>query len=108
MKSKISQENRKNFSANCQNCYHSLLRSKHPPEIGAKYNYDGKDAPPFPPDFSGDTSLKKYLEPEILIESDHPDIVVMAKSITDGAPDSWEAAVRLSKWVGKEVWLART
>ena len=66
-------------------------------------HYDGKGAPPFPPDFTGDSSLKKYLEPELLIESDHPDIVSMAKSITDGAADSWEASVRLSKWVGKEI-----
>ena len=66
-------------------------------------HYDGKSAPPFPPDFSGDATLKNYIEPEMLIESDHPDIVAMAKSITDGSADSWEAVIRLSEWVGKEI-----
>ncbi len=65
--------------------------------------YDGQGAPPFPPDFKDNEALKKYLEPELLIESDHPEIIAKAKEITAGAADSWDAAVRLSKWVGHEV-----
>ena len=65
--------------------------------------YDGTDAPAFPPDFSDNESLNKYLEPEIFIESDHPEIIALAEEITTGSKDSWEAAVRLSEWVGKEI-----
>jgi hypothetical protein len=65
--------------------------------------YDGTDAPAFPPDFSDNESLNKYLKPEIFIESDHPEIIALAEEITTGSKDSWEAAVRLSEWVGKEI-----
>lgn len=65
--------------------------------------YDGDAAPPFPPSFENEEDLKKYLEPELFIESDHPEIIEMAEKITDGATNSWEAATRLSKWVGKEI-----
>ncbi|MCK5765702.1 MAG: lasso peptide biosynthesis protein, partial [Bacteroidales bacterium] len=65
--------------------------------------YDGTDAPAFPPDFNDNESLNKYLEPEIFIESDHPEIIALAEEITKGSKDSWEAAVRLSEWVGKEI-----
>ena len=65
--------------------------------------YDGSNAPPFPPDFSGDEALKPFLEPEEFIESDDPVLVGEAKKITAGAKDSWEAAVRLSKWVAEEI-----
>ncbi len=65
--------------------------------------YDGTDAPAFPTDYSGEESLVKYLEPELFIESDDPEIISMAKDITSGADDSWKAAVLLSEWVGKEI-----
>ena len=65
--------------------------------------YDGKDAPPFPPDFGRDETLKKYLEPEDLIEADDPVLVKKAGEITAGAEDSWAAACRLSKWVAEEI-----
>jgi len=65
--------------------------------------YDGAAAPPFPTSYAGEEKLKKYLEPEIFIESDHPEIIVKAEEITSGSKDSWEAAIRLSKWVGKEI-----
>jgi hypothetical protein len=61
--------------------------------------YKGKNAPPFPPDHSKSPGLKKYLEPELMIESDNPLIISEAVRITSGSKDSWEAAVRLSKWV---------
>ena len=65
--------------------------------------YDGKNAPPFPPDFSADESLAVYLEPAMLIESDNPLIAEEARKITESSADSWEAAVRLSQWVAENI-----
>ena len=65
--------------------------------------YDGKNAPPFPPNFSDVDSLKKYLEPEAYCESDDPVLIKKAQQITEGSKDSWEAAVRLSKWVAENI-----
>jgi transglutaminase-like putative cysteine protease len=65
--------------------------------------YDGSDAPAFPPDFSKDESLKKYLEAEEFIESDDPVLIEKAQEITKGSKDSWEAACRLSKWVAENI-----
>jgi transglutaminase-like putative cysteine protease len=65
--------------------------------------YDGSNAPSFPPDFSEDESLKKYLGPEKMIESEDPVLIKKAKEITKGSKDSWEAACRLSKWVSENI-----
>jgi len=65
--------------------------------------YDGSNAPPFPPDFSNVEDLKKYVEPERLIESDDPVLIDEARKITEGSKDSWEAATRLSKWVSENI-----
>jgi tetratricopeptide (TPR) repeat protein len=65
--------------------------------------YDGKNSPPFPPDFRKSPELKKYLESEIVIESDDPLIISEAARITAGSKDSWEAAIRLSKWVAENI-----
>jgi len=65
--------------------------------------YDGAQAPPFPTKFSGDDSLKKYLDPQELIESDDPVLIAKAREITAGSKDSWEAACRLSQWVGDNI-----
>lgn len=65
--------------------------------------YDGSNAPAFPYDYTIADSLQKYLEPESLIESNHPDIIQKAKEITREAKDSWEAAVSLSKWVSDNI-----
>ncbi|MEN8116444.1 MAG: transglutaminase-like domain-containing protein [Bacteroidota bacterium] len=67
-----------------------------------KQHYDGKSAPAFPSNFTAD-DLKKYLEPENLIESDHPVLIKEAKRITKDSKDSWEAVVKLSKWVGENI-----
>lgn len=63
--------------------------------------YSGESAPPFPPEV--DPELKKYLEPEDLVESNDPGIVKKALELTEGSRDSWEAAKRLSKWVADEI-----
>jgi transglutaminase-like putative cysteine protease len=65
--------------------------------------YDGSDAPPFPPDFSKDDSVKKYLETEDFIQSDDPVLIEKAQEITRGSKDSWEAACRLSRWVSENI-----
>ncbi|MBC8459094.1 MAG: transglutaminase domain-containing protein [Deltaproteobacteria bacterium] len=65
--------------------------------------YDGTNAPPFPPDFTNDAELEKYLKPENLIESDELVLIGKAKEITAGSEDSWEAAKRLSKWVAENI-----
>jgi transglutaminase-like putative cysteine protease len=65
--------------------------------------YDGVGAPPFPPDFSGDEPLAEYLEPGGLIECEDPVLVEKARELTEGAADSWEAAVRLSEWVAENI-----
>ena len=65
--------------------------------------YSGKNAPFFPPDFSKSPELKKYLESELMIESDDPAINSEAVRITSGSKDSWEAAIRLSKWVAENI-----
>ncbi len=71
-------------------------------EIKAE-KYDGINAPPFPPDFSGEAGLADYLKHENLIEANEPVLIAKAQEITTGAKDSWEAAVRLSKWVAEEI-----
>ena len=65
--------------------------------------YDGADAPPFPPDFSGVESLKEHIEADDIIESDDPVLIEQARKITDGSKDSWEAAVRIAQWVSDEI-----
>ena len=65
--------------------------------------YDGHNAPPFPPDFSRDETLKSSLEPEHLIESDDPILKKKAKELTEGSRDAWDASKRLSRWVAEEI-----
>jgi hypothetical protein len=69
----------------------------------AHSRYDGYNAPPFPPDFSGDETLKSYLEPEHLVESDDPVLKKKAEELTEGSQDAWDAAKRLSRWVAEEI-----
>ena len=65
--------------------------------------YDGRDAPPFPPESGGDPKLRPFLSPEDFIESDDPVLGEKAKKLTAGAKDSWEAVKRLSGWVAEEI-----
>jgi len=48
-------------------------------------HYDGTNAPGLPFDYPLPDSMQKHIEPEILIESDHPDLIAEAKSITKNA-----------------------
>jgi transglutaminase-like putative cysteine protease len=65
--------------------------------------YDGRKAPPFPPDLGGDPELRAFLAPEDFIESDDPVLIQKAEELTAGSRDSWEAARRLSRWVAEEI-----
>jgi len=65
--------------------------------------YDGKNPPPFPPDFTDTPELAAFLTPEDFIESDDPVLVKKARDLTKDAADSWEASKRLSKWVAEEI-----
>lgn len=65
--------------------------------------YDGKDAPPFPPDFGEDTALAEYISPTEFIESDDAAIVAKARELTEGSTDAWDATRRLSDWVSSEI-----
>jgi transglutaminase-like putative cysteine protease len=65
--------------------------------------YDGTGAPPFPNDFSADESLREYLKPGDMIESDEPVLIKKATELTAGASDAWDAAIRLSQWVNEEI-----
>ncbi len=65
--------------------------------------YDGRNAPPFPPNFGPQPQLRPFLAPEDFIESDDPVLVKKARELTAGAKDSWEATKRLSRWVGEEI-----
>jgi hypothetical protein len=65
--------------------------------------YEGENAPAFPPDFKKDPSLRKYLKPDDLIESDDPVLMKKAQKLTKGAANSWQALKLLSKWVAEEI-----
>ncbi|MCU0370069.1 MAG: transglutaminase-like domain-containing protein [Bacteroidales bacterium] len=65
--------------------------------------YDGSGSPAFPPDFKNTLEMQKYLEPEIAVESNEPRIVKEAQKLTDGAPNAWEAAKLLSRWVASNI-----
>jgi transglutaminase-like putative cysteine protease len=65
--------------------------------------YDGHGAPLFPPRFQNDARLKKYLGAERFIETNDPVLVGMAQEISAGSGDSWQAAVRLSRWVAENI-----
>jgi transglutaminase-like putative cysteine protease len=71
-------------------------------EISHK-RYDGQNSPPFPPAFSSEEALKRYLGPEDLIESDDPVLKKKAEELTEGSRDAWDAAKRLSQWVAEEI-----
>ncbi len=64
---------------------------------------DGTNAPGFPFDYPLPDSMQKYIEPENLIESNHPDLMAEAKDITKDATNSWDAVVSLSKWVAENI-----
>ena len=65
--------------------------------------YDGRRAPPFPPQFGADPALREYLAADGYIQSDDRVLREKAREITAGARDSWDAVRRLSRWVATEI-----
>lgn len=65
--------------------------------------YDGRDGPAFPYDHEVPEDMKKYLEPEVLIESDDAEIAQTARYLTKDASDAWDAAMILSRWVSDNI-----
>jgi hypothetical protein len=63
--------------------------------------------PPLPetsnPENSGQPVEKRYLEPEPFVQSDHPEIQDLAKSMTQGMEGSWEKALALHRWIGANI-----
>jgi transglutaminase-like putative cysteine protease len=66
-------------------------------------HFDGAGAPPFPPDYSGDSDLAEFLGPGPFIEADDPVLKARAEELTAGSADSWEAACRLADWVAENI-----
>ncbi len=46
-----------------------------------------------------DPELAPYLEPEPMVQSDDPAVAELADSLTEGAEDAWDAAMRLNRYV---------
>jgi len=64
--------------------------------------HDHPAAAAFPARFDN-ASLSKYLLPEPGIESTDPDIRNLARHLTGGATNTWQAAQRLADWVAREI-----
>ena len=45
----------------------------------------------------------EYLSDHPLLQINHPEIITAAKEITNGAANTWEAAVAIARWVGENV-----
>jgi hypothetical protein len=66
--------------------------------------FDPRRSPPFPtPPVAPADSLRPYLRPSPLIESDDPEIVRLADELTTGATTRWDAVQRLARWVSEEI-----
>jgi len=59
--------------------------------------YSGENAPLLP--FESPAEFSQYLQPEAYIESDDPLIVQKTNDLTYAAPNAWEAALAIAKWV---------
>jgi hypothetical protein len=66
-----------------------------------KRRYQGQNAPPFPGE--PEVQFDRWLKPEPYIECDHPEIVARSAELTRGAPNRWEATLRIARWVEKEI-----
>jgi hypothetical protein len=65
--------------------------------------YSGEGSLPFGKHQILSENLSKYLQPEELIQSEDPEIVDLAKTLTEGSDNFWEAACRLSQWVADSI-----
>ena len=47
--------------------------------------------------------MGKYIQPEPLVQSDHPEIVERAKAITDGVGGNWGKALAIQGWMAEHI-----
>jgi outer membrane protein assembly factor BamB/TolA-binding protein len=72
-------------------------RSPQSAEITAqRLRYNGQKALPLP---IRKKEIERFLKPTLYIQSDHPRIQALARSIVGNERNSWKAAVRLMSWV---------
>ena len=65
--------------------------------------YDGRNAPDFPLNPDTFKDLGPYLEPAESIESSDPVLMALAREISMGSENLWEAATRISQWVAENI-----
>ena len=65
--------------------------------------YNGQNAEIFNADVHFDSKTQKYLEADDMIQSDNPELAKLAREITEGSKDYWEATLRLSNWVADNI-----
>ena len=65
--------------------------------------YNGKNAEIFNSDVSFDSETQDYLKADDMIQSDNPELEQLAREITNGSKDYWEATLRLSNWVADNI-----
>ena len=65
--------------------------------------YKGEHSPAFPTQDEVADALAEWVQPSAMIESDDPEIVALAKQLTDGASTRWEAVQRVATWVKDEI-----
>jgi len=63
--------------------------------------YDGKDSPRLPIQAGGHPA--SATRPELYIESDDPAIVARSAELAKGAANSWDAVLRIARWVHANV-----
>lgn len=52
---------------------------------------------------SGHPDLSAYLRPEPFIQSDHPEIVTIARKITDGSQTDLDKALKILEWMNQTI-----
>jgi len=65
--------------------------------------YKGKDSPSFPFDPDEYVFEDIFVEAEENIESDDPELEALAKKITEGSENLWDASCRISRWVATNI-----
>jgi hypothetical protein len=69
--------------------------------------YDGARSPKFG-DRPAEQRLAPYLKVEANVESDDPEIVALARKLTDGSSTTWEAVRKIGAWVKANIAYAIT
>ncbi len=65
--------------------------------------YAAQTPQPFPDTQTAASDMPRWLQPEPLIESDDPQIVALAKELTQDVHDRWAAVLKIANWVHQEI-----